>query len=91
MNTTTTRVFEAIVSPASGGFEMWQVGEWSECEGCADIQSWVSVCQDNGVEVEHTDEIDGRVYEQDDAEIYKSEHDGRITYHAVLVEEEGEE
>ena len=84
------RVFEGVLIPASGGFGMWEMGEYvaTECETIAD---WLSLCEYNGLTVETTDALDGRVYEQNGATIYAATTiiDGEpvTTYHAVSVHE----
>ena len=58
------KVFEAVLKPASGGFGMWQCGEWSEVEGAETIREWELLANDNGINLREAGELNGMIYDQ---------------------------
>jgi len=58
------KVYEAVLKPATGGFGMWQVGEWTEVEGAESIRDWELLANDNGINLREAGELNGIIYDQ---------------------------
>ena len=86
-------VYEAIVKPASGGFGMYDMGEFCECEGVETLEEWLAAVSEaavlsaHGETVEAAPDVDGRVYNQNGRPIYRMTYaDGGTSLHCVSVE-----
>lgn len=89
------RVYAAVLKPASGGFGMWDVGEWEVVPRVRTVGGWMRMAKREQPAATYSVDYDisGRVYGQDGATIVKARHwypDGgpAETRYAVRVEED---
>lgn len=81
-----SRIYEAVVRPASSGFGMYDHGEVCECEGIESLDEWIAAAETGCERVELAEDVSGRVYSQDGATIYRCVRDDGGSLHAVWVE-----
>jgi hypothetical protein len=58
------RVMVTTLRPASGGFGQYDWVEATHLEGAEELSDYEAVCQDNGESATPTEELDGRIRNQ---------------------------
>jgi hypothetical protein len=85
-----SKVYEAVVSGASGGFGMYQVGEYFEVDGCESLEEWIAMAEENnpGKDVVPADDISGKIYGQNEVPVYRvgEAYSESESLHCVRVE-----
>jgi len=90
------KVYESVLKPASGGFGMYDLGEFNFVDGIETADQWADAANENGFNVREASELDGKVYGQSGAKIYAiapynpatgETDEDRQSFHAVSVED----